>query len=267
MFYCIVDTVKWILKGVNMRTYAFTNQKGGVGKSTTTYNIAAGVAALGKKVLLVDLDPQANMTRFLGVTSVNGSITDLLTGDKTAKEIIVKRSDNLHIVPSNLSLSSAEFRLFGEPGRELLLKEGLEAVRGYDYCFIDCPPSLGLLTVNALTYAKDVIIVLQPEFAPLEGVANLVDTIKKIKERLNKHIQVSGVIVTMYDSRIRLHKEVVENVVEFFGDKLYETKIARRSILAEAPSHGKTIFEYASKDKAAKEFADLANEFIKRGAK
>jgi chromosome partitioning protein len=165
-------------------------------------------------------------------------------------------------------LSGAEFKLYAEPGRELLLKESMSGIKGYDFILIDCPPSLGLLTVNALTWAKDIIIVLQPEFAPLEGVANLVDTIKVVKQRLNKHIEIIGVVITMYDSRIRLHKEVIEEVTSHFGNKVYETKIARRSIIAEAPSHGKTIFEYANKkDAAVKDFTELTEEFIRRSAK
>ncbi len=250
-----------------MKVYCCLNQKGGVGKSTTTYNLGAGLALLGRKVLLVDLDPQANMTRFLGVTAENGSVTKLLTGEKEAKDIIVKRSENLAIIPSSISLSGAEFKLFAEPGRELLLKEAMEKVKGYDICLIDCPPSLGLLTVNALTWAKNIIIVLQPEFAPLEGVANLVDTIRIVKQRLNKHIEISGVIITMFDSRIKLHKEVITEVEKHFVKKVYTTKIARRSILAEAPSHGKSIFEYAPKDQACKAFTELAQEFIKRSGK
>ena len=250
-----------------MRVYCCLNQKGGVGKSTTTYNLGAGLALAGKKVLLIDLDPQANMTKFLGVSADNGSITDLLTGMKKAKDIIIRRSENLAVIPSSISLSGAEFKLFAEPGRELLLKEAMDGIKGFDYCLIDCPPSLGLLTVNALTWARDIIIILQPEFAPLEGVANLVDTIRVVKQRLNKSIDISGVIITMYDSRIRLHKEVCEEVGRHFNNKVYATKISRRSVLAEAPSHGKTIFEYASKDAASKAFTELSQEFIDRSGK
>lgn len=250
-----------------MKTFCCLNQKGGVGKSTTTYNLGAGLAQLGNKVLLIDLDPQANMTKFLGVKPDKGTVTELLTRQIKAKDMIIDRGNGLSLIPSSINLSGAEFKLFAEPGRELLLKEAMNGIKGFDYCLIDCPPSLGLLTVNALTWAKDIIIVLQPEFAPLEGVANLVETIKIVKQRLNKHIEISGVIITLYDSRIRLHKEVVEEVASHFGDKVYNTKIARRSILAEAPSHGKTIFEYAPKDQASKVFAELAHEFIKRSGK
>jgi len=210
-----------------MQIIALINQKGGVGKTTCAINIGAGLNKLGKRVLLIDLDP----------------VYELLKGAVSLKETIIERN-GLSLVPSSLNLSGAEIEFSGLAGREFLLKETLEGLKKYDYVFIDCPPSLGLLTLNALTTAQKVYIPLQTEFLALQGMTKLLETTNIVKKRLNKNIEIAGIIAMRFDNRKNLNREVVEKIKEYFGNKLFNTLIRDNISLAEAPSFGKTIFEY-----------------------
>jgi len=250
-----------------MKTIALTNQKGGVGKTTTTINLGAGLAKLGKKVLLIDLDPQANLTYSLKMHSnrMKKNIYHALKGQATAQETIIKHS-GFDFIPSSLELSGAELELANEPAREGLLKNVLEQIKDeeYDYVLIDCPPNLGLLTLNAFTAVEDVFIVLQSEYLALHGLSKLLDLIKIVQQRLNNRLAVGGIICTMYDSRKNLNKEVVGHINDYFGDKVFKTIIRDNVALAEAPSHHKTIFEYDGSSNGAVDYFALAKE-IKNG--
>jgi chromosome partitioning protein len=256
-----------------MKIIALINQKGGVGKTTCAINIGAGLNKLSKRVLLIDLDPQAHLTYSLGVPAhslgvpaheLNNTVYELLKGAVTLKETIIERN-GLSLVPSSLNLSGAEIEFSGVAGREFLLKETVEGLKKYDYVFIDCPPSLGLLTLNALTTAQKVYIPLQTEFLALQGMTKLLETITVVKKRLNKNIEIAGIIAMRFDNRKNLNREVVEKIKEYFGDKLFNTLIRDNISLAEAPSFGKTIFEYKSNSYGAKDYLDLCKEIIKRG--
>ncbi|HCI69732.1 MAG TPA: chromosome partitioning protein ParA [Balneola sp.] len=250
-----------------MKTIALTNQKGGVGKTTSTINIGAALAKLGKKVLLIDLDPQANLTYSLKMHSnrVDKNIYHALKGKATAKEAIIKHN-GFDFIPSSLELSGAELELANEPAREGLLKNVLEQIKEdeYDFVLIDCPPNLGLLTLNAFTAVEDIFIVLQSEYLALHGLSKLLDLIKIVQQRLNNRLAVGGIICTLYDSRKNLNKEVVGHIQDYFGDKVFSTIIRDNVALAEAPSHHKTIFEYDEKSNGAKDYFALAKE-IKNG--
>lgn len=249
-----------------MQIIALTNQKGGVGKTTCAINIGAGLNRLGKRVLLIDLDPQAHLTYSLGIPAheLKNTVYELLKGTVSLKEIIIER-DGLSLVPSSLNLSGAEIEFSGLAGREFLLKETTEGLKKFDYVFIDCPPSLGLLTLNALTTAQNVYIPLQTEFLALQGMTKLLETIAIVKKRLNKNIEITGIIATRFDNRKNLNREVVEKIKEYFGNKLFNTLIRDNISLAEAPGFGKTIFEYKSNSYGAKDYLDLCKEIIKRG--
>ena len=249
-----------------MQIIALINQKGGVGKTTCAINIGAGLNKLGKRVLLIDLDPQAHLTYSLGIPAheLNNTVYELLKGTVTLKKTIIERT-GLSLVPSSLDLSGAEIEFSGVAGREFLLKELLEGLKKYDYVFIDCPPSLGILTLNALTTARKVYIPLQTEFLALQGMTKLLETIGIVKKRLNKNIEIAGIIAMRFDSRKNLNREVVEKIKEYFGNKLFNTFIRDNISLAEAPSFGKTIFEYKSNSYGAKDYLDLCKEIIKRG--
>jgi len=249
-----------------MKIIALINQKGGVGKTTCAINIGAGLNMLNKRVLLIDLDPQAHLTYSLGIPAheLNNTVYELLKGTVTLKETIIERN-GLSLVPSSLDLSGAEIEFSGVAGREFLLKELLEGLKKYDYVFIDCPPSLGILTLNALTTARKVYIPLQTEFLALQGMTKLLETIGIVKKRLNKNIEIAGIIAMRFDSRKNLNREVVEKIKEYFGNKLFNTFIRDNISLAEAPSFGKTIFEYKSNSYGAKDYLDLCKEIIKRG--
>ena len=245
-----------------MKTIAFTNQKGGVGKTTSTINVGAGLCLQGKKVLLIDLDPQANLTYSLRMNSqrLDNTIYDVLKGRKTPGEAIINHN-GFDILPSSIDLSGAEMEFANEPARETLLRGMLNKLdREYDYVLIDCPPNLGLLTLNAFTAVKEVFIVLQSEYLALHGLSKLMDVIKIVKERLNPDIEISGIICTLFDKRKNLNKEVVDHIKDYFGDKVFKTIIRDNVALAEAPSHHKTIFEYDPESHGAKDYMSLAKE-------
>ena len=249
-----------------MKIIAFINQKGGVGKTTCTMNIGAGLSKLGKKVLLIDLDPQAHLTYSLGIEAhtLQNTVYNLLKGLCRAEEIILTRN-GLDLIPSSLELSGAELELSSVAGREFLLKEALEGIQNYDYILLDCPPSLGLLTLNALTTAREVYIPLQTEFLALQGMSKLISTVDIVKKRLNKNIEITGIIATRFDNRKNLNKEVVEKIEKYFGSRLFKTFIRDNVSLAEAPSYGQTIFEYKENSYGAKDYLNLCHEIINRG--
>lgn len=250
-----------------MKTIALTNQKGGVGKTTTTINVGAGLAKLGKKVLLIDLDPQANLTYSLRTHShrLEKTIYHALKGQASVDEVIIKHN-GFDFIPSSLELSGAELELASEPARESLLKNVMVQIQDedYDYVLVDCPPNLGLLTLNAFTAVKEIFIVLQSEYLALHGLSKLLDLIKVVQQRLNNKLEVGGIICTLYDSRKNLNKEVVGHIKDYFGSKVFKTIIRDNVALAEAPSHHKTIFEYDGNSAGAHDYFELAKE-IKNG--
>ncbi len=245
---------------------AVVNQKGGVGKTTTTVNIAASLAAAEKKVLLIDADPQGNSTSGMGVdrTDIVGTTYDLFTGKKSFDEI--KKNTHfpwLDVVPAGIDLVGVEIELIHTIARERVLKKAIAPFRdSYDYIFIDCPPSLGLLTVNALTAADGVLIPVQTEYYALEGLSALMNTIKLIRQDLNPELAIEGVLLTMYDSRNNLATQVSQEVRKYFGDKVYDTVIHRNVALSEAPSHGKPVLLYDIRSRGAQSYLELAKEVI-----
>ena len=252
-----------------MKTICIFNQKGGVGKTTTNINLCAYLAMEGYKVLTIDIDPQGNTTSGLGLDKNNLelSIYDVLISDTTMKESII-RSDlvqNLFISPSTMELAGAEVELINKNNRENIIKDKLKEVKDeYDYVFIDCPPSLGVLTINALTCADSVLIPIQCEFYALEGVSQLINTIQLVKKSLNKELYIEGVVMTMFDYRTNLSNEVLKEVQKYFKDKVYKTTISRNVRLAEAPSFGLPIMLYDEKCKGAEAYVKLTKEFLKR---
>lgn len=251
------------------RIIAVINQKGGVGKSTTAINLAAALGEKGKQVLLVDLDPQGNSSSGLGIekTLVKHCIYDVLLNDVSIEEAIIPDIyPDLDIVPATINLAGAEVELVSEMARENRLKEAVGAVRGkYDYILIDCPPSLGLLTINALVAADKLLIPIQCEFYALEGVTKLLESMKRVKTRLNPTLDIFGVLLTMYDNRTTLSKQVVEEVQGYFGKLVFNTLIPRTVKLSEAPSFGMPITEYDPHGKGAICYQELAKEVIERG--
>ncbi|WP_298845376.1 ParA family protein [Clostridium sp.] len=252
-----------------MKTICIFNQKGGVGKTTTNINLCSYLAMQGKKVLTIDIDPQGNTTSGLGFDKkkINLSTYDLLTSDISINDTIKECElvNNLYIVPSTMELAGAEVELINIKNRENILKEKLKEVQGkFDYIFIDCPPSLGILTINALTAANSVLTPIQCEFYALEGVGQLVNTIQLVKKSLNKKLEIEGIILSMYDNRTKLCNEVVAEVKRYFNDKVYKTTIPRNIRLAEAPSFGLPIMLYDDKCKGARAYEYLANEFLDR---
>lgn len=250
------------------RIIAIANQKGGVGKTTTSINLSSCLAEAGKKILAIDLDPQGNTTSGLGVDKddLENTVYELMLDECTIRESIHKTEiENLTLIPSNVNLSGAEIELLGINDKEYILKNAVDYIRDdYDFIIIDCPPSLNMLTVNAMTTADTVLVPIQCEYYALEGLSQLIHTINLVQERLNPHLQIEGVVFTMYDVRTNLSNQVVENVKENLDAKIYETMIPRNIRLAEAPSYGLPINMYDSKSAGAESYRKLAKEIINR---
>ena len=249
---------------------AVANQKGGVGKTTTSINLSSCIAYRGKKVLLIDLDPQGNATTGLGVDKKNmdSSIYDVIINEKSIKDVSMKTvQDTLTLCPSSISLAGAEIELVSLISRENRIKYALSEIQTeYDYIFIDCPPSLGLLTLNALTAADTVLVPIQCEYFALEGLSQLMDTVRLVQKHLNRSLQVEGVVLTMFDARTNLSIEVAEEVRKHFTNKVYQTLIPRNVRLSEAPSYGMPISLYDPRSKGAKAYEKFAKELLKNNA-
>ena len=247
---------------------AIANQKGGVGKTTTCVNLASYLALMGKKVLAVDIDPQGNCSSGFGVdkTKVKYSTYSVLSGETDAKNAIIPTLvKNLDIMPSNIDLAGAEVDLVYKKNRDKVLRAALEPVKSaYDYLLIDCPPSLGLLTINALAASDSAIIPIQSEYYALEGLSQLMNTIKLVQQHLNRSLKVEGVVLTMYDGRSLIAKQIAAEIKTFFSKKLYEIVIPRNIRLSEAPSHGKPILLHDPKCMGARAYAALTEEFLKK---
>ena len=247
---------------------AFANQKGGVGKTTTCVNVSAYFAAMGKKVLIVDMDPQGNATSAVGVdkTDETKSIYNIISGENYVEEVVVKTNiQGLDIIPSELNLAGAEIEMVQMDNREIIVKNILNRLKNsYDFICVDCPPSLGLLTVNALTAADSVLIPIQCEFFALEGLSQLMNTVKLVKKHLNSRIDIEGVVLTMKDSRSNLVQQVSNEIKKFFGKYVLETTIPRNIRLAEAPSYGEPILTYDPKSKGAFAYMLLAEELLEK---
>ncbi|MCR4670717.1 MAG: AAA family ATPase [Saccharofermentans sp.] len=251
-----------------MKVISLVNQKGGVGKTTTAVSLASYIGKKKKKVLLIDLDPQANATSGLGIekNELENTTYDLLINETPVTEVILETSaQNVDIIASNINLAGAEVELVNAISRENILRTAVEEIRDdYDYIIIDCPPSLGLLTINALTASDGIIIPIQGEYYALEGLSQLVETINIVKKKLNPDIEILGVVLTMFDMRTQLSKQVKEEVEDYFKKKVFKTIIPRNVRLAEAPSHGLAISDYDKSSKGAKAYEALAAEVIKR---
>lgn len=245
-----------------MKIVAITNQKGGTGKTTTAINLGTSLVSLRKKVLLIDLDPQANLTYSFGINSPPETVVEVLQGKKTLQTILVKK-EGLFIAPSSVSLADLEISLVNKIGRESVLKNRLKGLKGYDYVFIDCPPSLSILTINALNAAQEVVIPLEMEILSLEGLAKLLDTINEVRRVLNRKLKIRGIIPCMYDVRRSLSYEVLKEIKKIFKEKIFKTAIRENVKIAEAPSFAKSVLAYAPSSHGAEDYNALAKEFIK----
>jgi len=256
------------LETVRARIVAIANQKGGVGKTTTAINLGTALAAVGKRVLVIDLDPQGNATTGLGLDrgTRSQSVYDLLVGTAVLPDVVLDSEiPNLRLVPSTVDLSGAELELVTESGREYRLKQALAvAVDRYDYVLIDCPPALGLLTLNALTAADAILVPLQCEFYALEGLSHLIRTIERVRAKFNPGLEIQGVVLTMYDRRNNLSDQVADDVRAYFGDRVYQTMIPRNVRVSEAPSHGKPVLIYDMRCAGAQAYIQLATEVLRQ---
>lgn len=240
---------------------SISNHKGGVGKTTSTLNLGAGLCRLKKKVLLIDLDPQANLTQSLGVGEKEANIYTAIRGQSKLQPIEIIK--DLHLIPSTLDLSGAEVELSSETGREYILKELIDPVKNdYDFILIDSPPSLGLLTINAFTASDEILIPLQAQYLALQGLSKLMEIVGKIQKRLNKKLEIGGVFITQYDHRKVLNRDIVEVIDNHFKNKVFKTKIRDNVALAEAPTQAVDIFRYNSKSYGAQDYLDLSKELI-----
>lgn len=248
---------------------AVGNQKGGVGKTTTTVNLGAALATLGKKVLIIDSDSQGNATSGLGVerSALDASLYEVLIDQISIQDVIVETSqDNLWIVPSNIQLAAAELELVNIENRESRLKEAVAPIRkNYDYILIDCPPSLGQLSINAFTASDTILIPVQAEYYALEGLTQLLNTIRLVQKTYNRNFRIEGVLITMLDARTNLGFEVMDEVRKYFHEKVYRTVIPRNIRLSEAPSYGQSVIEYDSRSRGAEMYVELAKEVISNG--
>ncbi|EPZ46339.1 MULTISPECIES: ParA family protein [Alicyclobacillus] len=250
----------------NARVIAIANQKGGVGKTTTAVNLGACLATLNKRVLLIDIDPQGNTTSGVGINKadVKYCVYDVIINDVSMSEAVMPSGlENLSLLPATIQLAGAEIELVPTILREVRLRRAVQTMRSqYDYIVIDCPPSLGLLTVNALTAADSVLIPIQCEYYALEGLSQLLNTIRLVQKHLNTSLEVEGVVLTMLDARTNLGLQVIEDVKKFFGEKVYRTIIPRNVRLSEAPSHGRPIIHYDPRSRGAESYMELAKEVI-----
>ena len=251
------------------KVVAIANQKGGVGKTTTAINLSSCLAAKGQKVLAIDMDPQGNMTSGLGVEKdqVENTVYDLIIGKAGIEEVLCKKViENLDVLPTNIDLSAAEIEMIGVENKEYILRDEVAKIReNYDYVIIDCPPSLNMLTINAMTTADSVLVPIQCEYYALEGLSQLIHTIELVQERLNENLKMEGVVFTMYDARTNLSLQVVENVKDNLEQTIYKTIIPRNIRLAEAPSYGMPINLYDPKSTGAESYMLLADEVIHKG--
>ena len=247
---------------------AFANQKGGVGKTTSAVNVAASLGLLGKKTLLVDLDPQGNATSGVGIAkkSLKGTINDVLTGEMDIKNVVLPTNyTNLWIIPTNVSLSGAEFDLYNDEGSEYNLKDAFKSISdNYDYIIIDCPPSLGMLTVNAFVASDGILVPMQAEFYAVEGLSQLIATTKRVKKLYNEELNIVGILITMYNKRLLLSMQVMDELQKYYPDKLFNTTISRNVKLSEAPGFGKPVYYHDKHSKGANEYLDVAKELISR---
>lgn len=250
------------------KTIAIANQKGGVGKTTTAVNLAAALAEKNKRVMLLDIDPQGNATSGLGVnkTELDRTVYDVLIREENIENAIVRTEYKVDLVPSNIALAGAEIELVSMLSREMRIKRAIQPIKeNYDYIFIDCPPSLGLLSLNALAAADTALIPIQCEFYALEGVTQLINTINLVKHNLNENLDIEGIVMTMFDGRNNLSYEVIADVKTHFNGLVYKTYIPRNVRLSEAPSYGKPITIYDRNSKGSESYIELAKELIKRG--
>ena len=247
---------------------AFANQKGGVGKTTSAVNIAASLGLLDKRTLLVDLDPQGNATSGVGIPkkSLKGTIKDVLTGETDIKNVVLSTNyKNLSIIPTNVSLSGTEFDLYNDEGSEYNLKDAFGSVSAdYDYIIIDCPPSLGMLTVNALVASDGILVPMQAEFYAVEGLSQLITTTKRVKKLYNEELNIVGILITMYNKRLLLSMQVMDELQKYYPDKLFNTTVSRNVKLSEAPGFGKPVYYHDKTSKGAQEYLEIAKELLAR---